>query len=87
MGAIYGRNADHLGTSDAMIIRTRRSIIRSAVALRTTGVTPPGVDDPRLYRARSGSIILPQAADWQTSTEHLRFPKVEPGMPAVTAQA
>jgi hypothetical protein len=87
MGAIYRRNAEHLGTSDAMIIRTRRRIIRSAVALRTNGAMPPGVDEPRVYRARSGSIILPKGADWQTSTEHLRFPKVEAGMPAITAPA
>jgi LigXa C-terminal domain like len=85
MGTIYGRNAEHLGTSDAMIIRTRRRIIRSAVALRTSGVIPPGVDNPLVYRARSGSIILPKGADWQSSTEHLRFPKIEAGMPAATS--
>jgi hypothetical protein len=87
MGPIYRRNNEHLGTSDAMIIRTRRRIIRSAVALRASGVIPPGVDDPRVYRARSGSIFLPQGADWQTSTEHLRFPRVDAGMPALTTSA
>jgi phthalate 4,5-dioxygenase oxygenase subunit len=87
MGPIYRRNSEHLGTSDSMIIRTRRHIIRSAVALRTSGAIPPGVETPRVYRARSGSIILPKGADWQTSTEHLRFPKVEAGMPALTTSA
>jgi phthalate 4,5-dioxygenase oxygenase subunit len=30
------------------------------------------VDDPKLYRQRSGGIILPRNADWIESTAELR---------------
>src|SRR5690606_17307909 len=64
MGPIMDRTNEHLGTSDSMIIRTRRRILAAVKALRDEGVTPPGVDEPDLYRQRSGSIILPRGADW-----------------------
>jgi hypothetical protein len=46
-----------------MIIRTRRRLIASAKALAESGVVPPGVDEPALYRMRSGGAILPSGAD------------------------
>jgi hypothetical protein len=66
-----------------MIIRTRRKLIRVVKALQEQGVTPPGVDNPELYRRRSGSIILPRDADWLSATEHLRHPNVGIGESAV----
>ena len=60
MGTIYDRTQEHLGTSDAMIIQTRRSLIKAAKALRDHGTPPPGVDDPKLYRMRSGGALLPK---------------------------
>ncbi|PYN96150.1 MAG: (2Fe-2S)-binding protein, partial [Candidatus Rokuibacteriota bacterium] len=42
MGPIYDRTQEHLGTSDAMVIRTRRRVLSAARALRDSGVTPPG---------------------------------------------
>src|SRR2546422_691686 len=72
MGPIYDRTQEHLGTSDAMVIRTRRRAINAAKALRDTGDVPPGVDDPKLYRCRSGGVILPRAADWLDATKELR---------------
>ena len=71
MGPIVDRSQEHLGTSDAMIIRTRRRLMRAALDLRA-GVTPPAVDNPELYRQRSGGVILPRSADWVEATEHLR---------------
>ena len=47
-----------------MIIRTRRRWIAVAKALRDEGVLPPGVDDPEIYRQRSGEVILPRSVDW-----------------------
>ncbi|MBS04084.1 MAG: (2Fe-2S)-binding protein [Gammaproteobacteria bacterium] len=64
MGPIVDRSEEHLGTSDKMIIQTRRRLIRAAKALRDDGVTPPGVDSPSVYRQRSGGILLPEGADW-----------------------
>jgi phenylpropionate dioxygenase-like ring-hydroxylating dioxygenase large terminal subunit len=72
MGPIYDRSHEHLGTSDSMIIRTRRRWIAAAKALREEGVLPPGVDNPKMYRQRSGEVILPRSADWWEGTRHLR---------------
>jgi hypothetical protein len=70
-----------------MVIRTRRRMLGAVRALRDAGVLPPGVDEPGLYRQRSGSIILPRGADWLESTKHLRFPEVPVGAPAVSLNA
>ncbi len=72
MGPIYKRYNEHLGTTDAMIIRTRRKLIASAKALRDNGVTPPGVDSPEVYRQRSGECILPRDVFWWDATKPMR---------------
>ncbi len=48
MGPVYDRTREHLGTSDAMVIRTRKRLLDAARALRDRGQIPPGVDDPRV---------------------------------------
>ena len=77
MGPIYDRSQEHLGTSDAMVIRTRRRVINAARALRDGGTIPPGVDAPAVYRHRSGGVILPRDADWLEATKGLRRAFVE----------
>jgi phthalate 4,5-dioxygenase len=72
MGPIYDRSREHLGTSDGMIIRARRRWIAAAKALRDGGAMPPGVDQPQIYRQRSGEIILPRSADWWEGSKPLR---------------
>ncbi|HLF79598.1 MAG TPA: Rieske 2Fe-2S domain-containing protein [Dehalococcoidia bacterium] len=72
MGPIYTRTQEHLGVSDAMIIRMRRRLINAAKALRDQGVTPPGVDSPEVYRQRSGGVVLPRSVDWWQATTELR---------------
>jgi hypothetical protein len=72
MGPIYQRHQEHLGTTDALIIRTRRRLLQAAKALRDEGILPPGVDEPELYAQRSGGVILPRAADWWDATQDLR---------------
>jgi phthalate 4,5-dioxygenase len=72
MGAIYDRTSEHLGTSDAMVIRTRKRLIDAAKALRDRGQVPPGVDDPDVYQARSGGVVLPKGVDWIEATKELR---------------
>jgi phthalate 4,5-dioxygenase len=81
MGPVYDRSHEHLGTSDAMVIRTRRHLLKAAQALRDEGIDPPALRNPELYRVRSGGIVLPRAADWLKATEDLRVPKVEAGAP------
>jgi phthalate 4,5-dioxygenase oxygenase subunit len=77
MGPIYDRTQEHLGSSDAMVIRTRRRVINAARALRDNATTPPGVDDPAVYRYRSGGVILPRDAEWLEATKGLRRAFVE----------
>jgi phenylpropionate dioxygenase-like ring-hydroxylating dioxygenase large terminal subunit len=65
MGPIYDRSHEHLGTTDQFIITARRRMIRLARDFEQ-GVTPPGVDEPAVYRQRSGQMVLPRAQDfWQ----------------------
>jgi nitrite reductase/ring-hydroxylating ferredoxin subunit len=76
MGQIYVRHQEHLGTSDSMIIRTRRRLINAARAF-AEGVVPPGVDNPEVYRQRSGGVLLPRGVDWWEGTKDLRQGFVE----------
>jgi phenylpropionate dioxygenase-like ring-hydroxylating dioxygenase large terminal subunit len=77
MGTLLDRSAEHLGTSDVMVIRVRRRLIAAAKALQESGEIPPGADNPLVYRTRSGSVFLPKDADWITATEDLRKGFVE----------
>jgi phenylpropionate dioxygenase-like ring-hydroxylating dioxygenase large terminal subunit len=72
MGPVYARQNEHLGTSDSMIIRTRRRLIKAAKAHRDEGVIPSVVDHPELYRVRSGGTVIPRNADWLQATADLR---------------
>jgi phthalate 4,5-dioxygenase len=64
MGPIVDRTQEHLGTSDRMIIQTRRRLIKAAKALQDDGTLPPGSNQPEIYRQRSGGILLPEGVDW-----------------------
>ncbi len=77
MGAVYDRSREHLGTSDAMIIRTRRRLINAARAFADEGTTPPGVDHPEFYAQRSGGVLLPKGTNWVEATSELRKAFVE----------
>ncbi len=77
MGQIYERDREHLGTSDSMIIRTRRRLINAAKAFRDLSVLPAGVDDPSVTAVRSGGVILPASVDWWEGTKELRKAFVE----------
>jgi hypothetical protein len=72
MGEITDRTKEHLGTADAMIIRTRRRLLSAVKALQDGGTVPPGVDAPERYRMRSGGVILPKDADWLQATKDLQ---------------
>jgi hypothetical protein len=82
MGAITDRTREHLGSTDAMVIRVRRRLIDAAKALRDGGVTPPGVDQPHLYRVRSAIVNLPRDANWIEATRDVV--KAFTGLPAAS---
>ena len=71
-GPLYDRSAEHLASSDMMIIRVRRRLLMAAQALAEQGLVPPGVDDPEVLGARAGGVFLPRDADWLEATEDLR---------------
>jgi phthalate 4,5-dioxygenase oxygenase subunit len=77
MGGIYDRSKEHLASSDAMVIRVRRRLIAAVQAHMRSGTVPPGVDDPEVYRVRSGGLFLPTGADWVEATRELRKAFVE----------
>jgi phenylpropionate dioxygenase-like ring-hydroxylating dioxygenase large terminal subunit len=72
MGPIMDRSNEHLGTTDVLIIRTRRRLLACARALQEAGMTPPGVDHPEVYHQKSGGVILPRSADWWEATREIR---------------
>lgn len=85
MGPIYDRSQEHLGTSDRMIIQTRRRLLRAAKALRDHGELPPGVNDPKIFRQRSGGVLLPSGADWFEASAALRAAYIDHDDTAVRA--
>jgi hypothetical protein len=82
-GGIVDRSREHLGTTDAMIIRVRRRLIDAAKALRDHGAAPLGVDTPEVYRVRSGWVVLPKEADWWEASRDLREAFKQEEVPAL----
>jgi phenylpropionate dioxygenase-like ring-hydroxylating dioxygenase large terminal subunit len=85
MGTIYDRTSEHLGTSDAMVIRVRRRLMEAARALAESGTLPASVDHPEVYRQRSGGVLLPKGVDWVAATRELRqayaaHPELDPAL-------
>jgi hypothetical protein len=75
----------HLGSADLMVIRVRRRMLR-ALHAHAEGTPPPGVDEPKAYRQRSGGVVLPAGADWIESTRGLREGTEEPTLdPTISA--
>lgn len=65
MGPIVDRTKEHLGTSDRMIMLTRRKLMRAAAALRDNGVVPAEVEEVERYHfVRAGFALLPREKDW-----------------------
>jgi phthalate 4,5-dioxygenase oxygenase subunit len=84
MGVIYQRDAEHLGVTDAGIIRMRRLLIRATRGLINEGTVPPGVDNPEVYRVRSGNVILPNGVPGIEATQDLQWKALEEPIKAST---
>jgi hypothetical protein len=72
MGPVYDRGQEHLASSDAMIIQTRRRLLAAARELAEKGTIPPGVDYPAAYQVRAGGTFLASDAEWLEATRDLR---------------
>ena len=64
MGPVQNRTAEHLGTSDGMLIQVRRRLIRAVEALRDEDTLPPCVENPEWYKVRSCIATLPKGVGW-----------------------
>ncbi len=78
MGPIYDRTKEHLGTTDAAIIRVRHRLIDSAKVSLTEGIPAPGSQEPSIYRVRGAAAVFPKHTDWVEGTKELR--KIIPGI-------
>jgi phenylpropionate dioxygenase-like ring-hydroxylating dioxygenase large terminal subunit len=86
MGAVSDRTHEHLGTTDAMVIATRRKLVKAAKALRDHGTPPPASQDPAAYRKRSCSAILPSDVFWKDALADWHFART-PDLPAEALRA
>jgi phthalate 4,5-dioxygenase len=77
MGPVVDRTQEHLATSDLMVIRLRRLLLKAARELRADGTVPIGVDNPEVYYGvRSGGIVLPNGIDGVAATHDLQRGRV-----------
>ena len=70
MGEIVDHTFETLAPSDLMIAQTRRRILHAVRAWAENGITPPGIDDPRIFLgARSGQYIARRGEPWMGTYE------------------
>ena len=74
---IYDRSKEHLGTTDAGIVRTRRMLLDALRQHSTQGVLPPSALNPDTMLLRAISITLPAGGDWKSAGQE--FMRAEPG--------
>ena len=61
---ILDRSKENLCSGDYTTIKARRMLLGAAKALRERGTLPPGVKDPRVYRVRATSKVVPDSTPW-----------------------
>ncbi|MSQ23350.1 MAG: aromatic ring-hydroxylating dioxygenase subunit alpha [Chloroflexi bacterium] len=87
MGAIFDRSQERLGTTDAMIVRSRQRLLQAARELRESSIPPPGADRPELFRVRSCSAVLPAGVDWRVALDDWHRARTNELMVEQTAEA
>jgi len=65
MGAISDRTREHLGSGDAGIIRVRKLLKNTALALKEKNELHPSMENSKAYRLRSVGITLPRNVEWR----------------------
>ena len=61
---IYDRSTEHLCSSDAGIVMTRRLLLDSIAEYEQHRVKPAGADDPEVFMVRALSLTLPDGTGW-----------------------
>jgi phenylpropionate dioxygenase-like ring-hydroxylating dioxygenase large terminal subunit len=64
MGPICDRTKEHLGASDAAIVRMRRRLINAAKELEKTNEPPAGVQNSALYHKHGDQLLLERKDSW-----------------------
>src|ERR1700712_1079673 len=65
MGPIVDRTREHLGSSDRMVIVTRRAMLKAIAEFQATGALPEVLDNPSLCQmARGGDVMTESGTDW-----------------------
>ena len=66
---------------------TRHRLIAAAEAFAKEGIVPPGVDEPEVYRQRSGALLLSKdrSNDWFEATKDQRAAFVYPSAEEIRA--
>lgn len=77
VSAIYDRAKEHLGTTDAGIVRARRLLLESLKKLAAEGQAPSSASEPDKFLWRAISITVPEGANWRS--EGQEFMRAEPG--------
>ena len=62
---VFDRTQEHLCSSDAGIVMTRRMLLDSLDAYHERGIRPGGVDQPETFMVRAMSLRLPEGVAWQ----------------------
>jgi len=66
------RALNRFGRVDRILIKLPADSNLEEWQKKLSGAVPPGVDDPAVYRYRSGGVILPREANWLDATKELR---------------
>jgi len=61
---VYDRTQEHLCSSDAGIVMSRRMLLDALDSYSSSGVRPRGVDDPDVFMVRAMSLTLPSDTTW-----------------------
>lgn len=65
MGPIVDHSLERLVSSDQMVAKTRRRMLKALQRFVEDGTPPPGVDDPHVFAAaRSGFLVASEALGW-----------------------
>lgn len=65
MDPIVDRTMEHLGSSDRMVMLTRRRLLEAAIEFRKSGKLPEMVDKPELCEGTAGGdIVVERGTDW-----------------------
>lgn len=79
MDVIVDRTMEHLGSSDRMVMLTRRRLLDAAVAFQKNGELPAVRDNPSLARVSpGGDIVVSKGTDWLDAYEDVMTERYGP---------